>query len=82
MLVTEAKVQIAGAIGLGIIAGDNADAARALAVIDAAYNANLPETETWTDLLNDEKARLQEARARHEGQIARTRVNFETLDDA
>lgn len=80
ILVTESKVQVEGAIGLGIIAGDNPDAATDLAVIDAAYNAALPECTEWTGVLEAEERRLIESRATEETRLLETRVRFETMD--
>lgn len=78
---TEAKVQVRGTIGLGIIAGDQPEAARQLAVIDAAFNASLPETLVWTERLLGEDERLTARRARDEHAVAATRVNFSSMDD-
>ena len=50
VLVTEAKVSINGNLGLGIVNGDEEKLAYDLAVIDAAYNAELNETKMWDDL--------------------------------
>ena len=80
LLVTEAKVQIGGTIGLGIIAGDAHEAALDLAVIDAAWNARLPETQGWISLLEAEEARLGSEQAREETRLLETRVRFETMD--
>ena len=80
LLVTEARVRVAGAIGLGVIAGDNEEAARQLALIDAAYNAALPETEQWTPLLEEEEQRLRSERAAREEHILETKVRFDTME--
>ena len=47
LLVTESKARIGQTLGLGIVAGSNPKAAWELAVIDAAFNAALPQTEGW-----------------------------------
>ena len=80
LLVTESKVQIAGSIGIGILAGDNPEAARDLAVIDAAYNAALAETTAWESLLLEEDERIAEREEEAARLVARTRVAFESMD--
>ncbi|MEH7272260.1 phosphonate C-P lyase system protein PhnG [Neobacillus vireti] len=81
VLVTECKVQIEGRIGIGIVTGDQPELSYNLAVIDAAYEALLPETIRWMELLleNEEKA-IQEQRAADSHSILKTKVNFETMD--
>jgi alpha-D-ribose 1-methylphosphonate 5-triphosphate synthase subunit PhnG len=80
LLVTEAKVQIEGRIGLGIIAGDDREAARELAVIDAAYNAGLEETSGWDAMLIEEEARILSRERAEAERVARTKVAFESMD--
>ena len=80
ILVTEAKVQIEGVTGLGILAGDDPAAARDLAIIDAAYNAHLPQTSAWDELLAAEERRLTRKRDSYEARLSETRVRFETMD--
>jgi len=80
LLVTEAKVQIEGRMGLGIIAGDDPEAARDLAVIDAACNAGVPETGEWEGLLLAEEERIAVREAQESARIARTTVDFESMD--
>lgn len=80
VLVTEAKARLGDAPGLGLIQGRDTQAAWDLAVIDAAFAAQLPITQAWLPRLEvaerDLEARLdQEQRA-----LAATRVEFETLD--
>ena len=56
VLVTEAKIQINGHLGMGIVAGDEEELAINLAIIDGAYKADLKETSKWEELLlNEEK---------------------------
>jgi alpha-D-ribose 1-methylphosphonate 5-triphosphate synthase subunit PhnG len=80
LLVTEAKVRVRGATGLGIIAGFDAEAARALAVIDAACNASLPEAVGWEALLLDEESAIAARDEEEAGRVARSRVEFESMD--
>lgn len=80
VLVTQAKVQAGGAMGLGIVRGEHAETAFDLAVIDAAYNAALPETLGWHALLEQEEQRLARLQAEEDGRILETKVSFETMD--
>ena len=80
LLVTEAKVQIEGRIGLGIIAGDDREAARELAVIDAACNAGLEVTSGWDARLIEEEARILNRERAEAERVAKTKVAFESMD--
>jgi alpha-D-ribose 1-methylphosphonate 5-triphosphate synthase subunit PhnG len=80
VLVTECKVQIEGSIGIGIVMGDQPELSYNLAVIDAAYEAMLPETIGWKLLLENEEKVIQEQRAAANHSILKTKVNFETMD--
>ena len=80
LLVTEAKVQIEGRIGIGIIAGDDPEAAFDLAIIDAAFNAGLEESSRWEQLLAAEESRIAGRQALEAERIDRTRVSFESMD--
>jgi alpha-D-ribose 1-methylphosphonate 5-triphosphate synthase subunit PhnG len=80
VLVTECKVQIDGKIGIGIVTGDQPELSYHLAVIDAAYEAMLPETIEWKLLLENEEKVIQEQRATANQSILKTKVNFETMD--
>lgn len=80
VLTTGCRVQIGDAVGLGIIAGDDAQAAQDLAVIDAAYRAELAECERWDSALEAEEQRLIAARAADEARLLETRVRFESMD--
>ena len=80
VLVTECKVEINGVIGMGILNGIDEQQAYRLAVIDAAYNAALPETNSWETLLEREKQAIDERRAQEYARVLQTKVNFETMD--
>ncbi|WP_127581376.1 phosphonate C-P lyase system protein PhnG [Paenibacillus koleovorans] len=79
-LVTECKVRIAGHTGVGLLSGDRPEMAYRLAVIDAAYEAQLEETAAWTAVLQAESERLQAERHVLEEPIRKTKVQFETMD--
>lgn len=80
VFVTEARVQVEGVLGLGIIAGEDADAAYQLAVIDAACNAGVAETAGWDDELRAEAARIAVRHAAEQERVLETRVAFDTMD--
>lgn len=80
LFVTEAKVQVGDQIGLGVIAGDDDRAAYELAVIDAAFNASLPETERWRKRLEHESRVIAQRALEEERRVLETRVSFQTMD--
>ncbi|WP_416827534.1 phosphonate C-P lyase system protein PhnG [Ectobacillus polymachus] len=80
LFITECKVSIQNHFGLGVVKGDEPELAYHLAVIDAAYAANLPETLTWTEILASEEERIQLSIRKWEEKVLKTKVNFETMD--
>ncbi|MBA9025980.1 phosphonate C-P lyase system protein PhnG [Peribacillus huizhouensis] len=80
ILVTECKVQIYDSIGIGIVKGHQEELAYCLAVIDAAYQADLLETRVWSHILEKEKENIQKNRQELQQSILRTKVSFETMD--
>lgn len=80
VLVTECKVRIAGKMGVGLVKGDEPEKAYDLAVIDAAYAAELVETAAWSAKLYMEHALLEQAYAAEHAKVMRTKVDFETMD--
>ncbi|WP_200416147.1 phosphonate C-P lyase system protein PhnG [Virgibacillus salexigens] len=80
VLVTEAKVEINQYIGIGIVQGMEEELAKHLAIIDAAYNATLPETREWQDLLLQAEVDLKAKKAKEQAELFETKVHFETMD--
>lgn len=80
VLVTEAKVEINEQIGIGIVQGMEDELAMNLAIIDAAYNANLPETQMWTNLLVVAEAEINRKKIKRQAELLETKVNFETME--
>ncbi|MFD2115805.1 phosphonate C-P lyase system protein PhnG [Paenibacillus yanchengensis] len=80
VLVTECKVQIEGKIGIGILKGDEPERAYDLAVIDAAYEAQLQEITAWSTILSSEADRIAREQKVVDAAVLRTKVNFETMD--
>lgn len=77
LLITECTVSIRETEGFGAIAGENADFAYKLAVVDAACRARLPETEGWDKLLKDEEERIRQKTAEEHARIEQTKVQFD-----
>ena len=80
LLVTEARVEVEGRIGIGIVAGDRPEAAEELALIDGAFRAGVPEVAAWEALLAEEAGLLADRRSQEEARILATRVRFETME--
>ena len=80
VLITEAKVEINREIGIGIVIGMKDDLAKNLAIIDAAYKANLPETKEWEEELFKVEETIHKEKIQKQAEILKTKVNFETMD--
>ena len=80
VLITECKVMIKGALGIGMVKGHEPEQAYSLAIIDAAYNANLPETKEWTNILLHEELHIKEEQEALKNKILKTKVNFNTMN--
>lgn len=81
VLVTEAKVQINNKLGLGIVRGTDSELAYWLAVIDAACNAGLKETEKWDIVLENEQKKIIKEIQRQQSKILKTKVSFDTMSE-
>lgn len=80
LLVTECRVQIEETLGIGLIQDHKPQVAYRLAVIDAAYQARLPESTTWDVLLEAAENELTAKHLTEAAHLARTKVQFSTLD--
>lgn len=81
LLATSCTVRIGKSTGYGLCLGENPEKAYGLAVVDAAWNEERPETKSWLPLLLEEERRIE---ARHQAeyrQSMQTRVRFETPDE-
>lgn len=81
VFVTECKVLINGVMGLGIIRGAHLKKAYYMAVIDAAYNAQVKEVIKLNDMLLTAKEKIDEQKSLEVSHILKTKVDFETLDE-
>ncbi|MBS3938311.1 MAG: phosphonate C-P lyase system protein PhnG [Peptococcaceae bacterium] len=80
VLVTECRVQIGTTLGIGLVQDHQPKVAYHLAVIDAAYQAELPEVEEWEGQLaaaEDDLARIQAGEALT---LERTKVHFSMMN--
>lgn len=80
VFITEAKVQVNGRIGIGIVAGNKPELSYWLSVIDAAYNADLEEIKEWEKVLMAEEAKINEKIKMEQAKVLMTKVNFDTMD--
>ncbi len=78
--VVEARVEVQGSIGLGLVVGSDSQLAHNLAIIDASYNANLPEVLVWKKILLEEEILIEKEMESKTASILKTKVNFETMD--
>lgn len=80
VLVTETKVKISNSFGIGIVIEEDEPLSRALAIIDAAYKENLPETREWQPEFENLEERYNQKIQRLKCSIERTKVHFETMN--
>ncbi|SHN33430.1 phosphonate C-P lyase system protein PhnG [Gracilibacillus kekensis] len=80
VLITESKVEIEQTIGIGIVIGMEKELAKHLAIIDAAYRADLPETKDWDTQLIEKGKQITAQRAKEQAELFRSKVNFETME--
>ncbi|MFZ4453055.1 phosphonate C-P lyase system protein PhnG [Salibacterium aidingense] len=80
ILVTECKVTIHHFHGFGIVMGEQPDRSFYMAVIDAAFNAELPEISFWKDRLIQEEARIEKEKLSETKHAEASRVQFDTME--
>lgn len=80
VLITECKVMINGSLGIGMVKGHEPTLAYNLAIIDAAYSADLPESKEWTNVLLLEEGQINEEYEALKHKVLKTKVNFNTMD--
>lgn len=79
VLVTETKVRIGNAYGVGLVRESEPELSKALAIIDAAYSAQLPETLIWASHFEVLAEQLHMKQQKIKQSIERTKVNFDTM---
>ena len=67
---------INGYLGIGIVKGQEPGLAYDLAIIDAAYNADLPETKAWITALQLEEQRIKQNYETLKSKVLKTKVTF------
>lgn len=80
VLISEARVECCGNIGIGLLQGNDFDKALQLAIIDAAYQANLPIVERLDQALEVEAKHQEKEMAKKAMSIQKTKVHFDTMD--
>lgn len=81
-LVTSCRVRIDGCVGMGIVLGEDRGLAYDLALIDAAFalGDDRFDVAAWERELKEEASRMDARRASERAAIARTRVDFSTME--
>ncbi|THB65997.1 MAG: phosphonate C-P lyase system protein PhnG [Spirochaetaceae bacterium] len=79
LLVTEAKVQINGHIGIGYVRGRHHAWAKDLAIIDALFNQNHQITLEWKKSLERAEITLAKQEKVRSQKILATKVDFQTM---
>ncbi|WP_230199447.1 phosphonate C-P lyase system protein PhnG [Bacillus ndiopicus] len=79
VLVTETKVKIGNHYGIGLVKESEPELSKALAIIDAAYEAQLPETILWIPHFEALAQQLHINQQQIKRSIERTKVNFDTM---
>lgn len=80
VLVTQTKVRIQDQLGLGLVKGTNPKLSWALAVVDAAFELDLPIVKEWTPVFEQCEKKGLEDLERQRDMIGSTKVDFETMD--
>jgi len=81
VLVTESRVMVEGAMGLGIIKGHHPKKSYRLALVDAAYRKQVDRTRLWDHWLINEQEEVQWKKEHYQARISRTKVDFHTMED-
>lgn len=79
VLVTETKVKIQNVFGTGIVREMEPELSRALAIIDAAFKGDFPETKQWIPVMEQLKMELELEQQNIKRSIERTKVQFNTM---
>lgn len=81
MLVSECTVSIQDVLGVGVIKGEELERSYQLAVVDAAFNANIPLIEDWISKLEQKEKNIQERHHKEQAMVATSKVHFDTMED-
>lgn len=81
ILCCECMVEVEGAKGFAVLAGDDFEKTTAAAIIDAALNANVDGVNEVTERLLALEAKQREDRAPVNAQIMKSKVNFNVMGE-
>ncbi|WP_175640477.1 phosphonate C-P lyase system protein PhnG [Metabacillus schmidteae] len=81
VLITECVVEVNGTVGIGVLMGENPEKAYQMAIIDAAFNGNLPLLKEWTVLLEEEERKIIGRQKEEVALVSSSKVNFDTMED-
>ncbi len=81
VLITECKLRIEGKVGLGLIKGNDPEFAKALAIIDAAFQSELSEVITMIPVIEALEQENEKRYLREVDMLAKTKVQFELMTD-
>lgn len=82
VVLMECRVRLGDTIGIGLVQGQNAYLAEQLAIVDAAYRANVPELMAMDELFLKWQARLDQQARDQWHRIEQTKVDFSTMEVA
>lgn len=80
VLVTECKVMLENDIGVGVVIGTEMELAKYLAIIDAAFEAEVMEVPSIQETLQKEKQNIETEMFKKQTALLKTKVNFETME--
>ncbi|MEI3610616.1 phosphonate C-P lyase system protein PhnG [Pseudogracilibacillus sp. SO10305] len=80
VLVTECKVMLENDIGVGVVIGTEMELAKYLAIIDAAFEAEVMEVPSIQETLQKEKQHIETEMFKKQTALLKTKVNFETME--
>lgn len=81
VLVTSCQAEVDGKVGCVVVVGDEPERARAAAILDAILQGPLHGIGALVEELENEEARIEEARRMDWALASPTRVKFETMED-
>ncbi|MBD8067906.1 phosphonate C-P lyase system protein PhnG [Bacillus sp. PS06] len=81
VLLSECTVAINDSFGIGVIMGEALEKAYQLAVIDAAFNAQLDITSSWKFELEEEERNIYNKQLMESKIVSQSQVHFDTMED-
>ncbi len=81
VLITECTVHLEGTLGLGIVQGDKPERAYNMAVVDAAFNADIEEKSMIIERLLKWEEAIEAKRVDDAAMVEGSKVKFETMGE-